>query len=72
MEEFWSTLLHCGLIDLDFTDIFTWRNGKGNGLVQERLDRACATIEWRDIFPHTKVHHFQAAYFDHVLILITT
>ena len=59
MEEFRSALLHCGLIDLGFNgNIFTWRNGRpGIEFVQERLDRAYANIEWRDLFPHSKVHH---------------
>lgn len=74
MEDFRSALLHCGLIDLGLIgNIFTWRNGRlGNEFIQERLDRACATIEWRDMFPHSKVHHLQAAYFDHDPILIAT
>ena len=50
MEEFRSTLLHCGLIDLGYRgNIFTWRNGRpGEAFAQERLDRACASIEWRE------------------------
>ena len=56
MEEFQSVLLHCALIDLGFND--NGRNGRGgDAYVQERLDRACATIEWRDIFPNSKLYH---------------
>ena len=46
MQNFWSTLLYCGLIDLGFTgNMFTWENGReGDAFVQERLDRACANI----------------------------
>jgi len=40
--------------------------------VQERLDRACATVEWKEIFPTARVTHLQSTYCDHVLILITT
>ena len=49
MEAFRSTLLHCGLIDLGYqSNIFTWRNGRpGDAFVQERLDRAYATLDWR-------------------------
>ena len=44
-------------------NIFTWDNGRlGEDLVQERLDRACANLEWRDIFPHAKVSHLQVSY----------
>ena len=67
MEEFQSVLLHCGLIDLGFNgNGFTWRNGRGgDAYVQERLDRACTTTEWRDIFPNSKLYHLQVAYSDH-------
>ena len=48
MEAFRSTLLHCGLIDLGYRgNIFTWRNERpGDAFVQERLDRAYATLDW--------------------------
>ncbi|XP_075670014.1 uncharacterized protein LOC142639761 [Castanea sativa] len=74
MEEFQSVLLQCGLIDLGFNgNIFKWRNGRlGEAFVQERLDRACATIEWRALFPHSKVTHLQASYSDHDPIMLTT
>ena len=74
MKEFWSALLHCRLIDLGFNgNIFTWRNGRPSiEFVQERLVRACANIEWRDLFPHSKVHHLQAAYSNPDPILLTT
>ena len=46
MNNFRSTLLQCGLIDLGFTrNMFTWNNGRGGGgddFVQLRLDRACS------------------------------
>ena len=53
-------------------NIFTWRNGRpGAVFVQERLDRACATIEWRELFPQATVRHLQASYLDHDTILLT-
>lgn len=74
MEEFWSVLLYCGLVDLRFQgNSFTWRNGRhGDDFVQERLDRACATIEWRELFPHSRVVNLQASYSDHDPIMLTT
>ena len=53
MNNFRSTLLHSGLIDLGFTgNMFTWNNGRGgDDFVQLRLDRACTTVEWRSLFP---------------------
>ena len=72
MMEFRSILLHCGLVDMGFQgNIFTWNNGRPREeFVQERLDRACATLEWRTMFPHTKVTHLQSTYSDHIPILI--
>ncbi|KAL0006539.1 hypothetical protein SO802_008041 [Lithocarpus litseifolius] len=50
---------------------YTWNNGcLGDAFVQERLDRACASAEWRELFPHAKVSHLQASYSDHIPILI--
>lgn len=74
MEDFQHALLHCGLIDLGFSgNKFTWRNGRpGDAFVQEILDRASATVEWRELFPHSKITHLQAAYLDHDPILLTT
>ena len=53
MQQFRATLLQCRLVDLGFQgNIYTWNNGRdGDDFVQERLDRACATVEWRDMFP---------------------
>ena len=72
MMEFRSTLLYCRLVDLGFQgSIFTWNNGRlREEFVQECLDRACATLEWRTMFPHTKVTHLQSTYSDHIPILI--
>lgn len=72
MQEFRSTLLCCGLVDLGFQgNLYTWNNGRpGDAFVQERLDRACASAEWIELFPHVKVSHLQASYSNHIPILI--
>ena len=46
MQQFWAALLHRGLVDLGFKgNLLTWTNGRTeDDFVQERLDRACATI----------------------------
>jgi len=74
MEDFRCALLHCGLIDLGSSgNKFTWRNGcPGDAFVQERLDRAYGTVEWRELFPHSKVTHLHAAFSDHDPILLIT
>ncbi|XP_075643078.1 uncharacterized protein LOC142614417 [Castanea sativa] len=72
MEAFRNALLQCGLIALGYQgNMFTWRNGRPkDAFVQERLDRACATMEWRERFPHAAVNHLQVSYSDHELIFL--
>ena len=74
MNNFCNTLLHCNLVDLGCSgNIFTWNNGReGDVFVQLRLDRACATMEWKELFLQARVSHLQALYSDHVPILLTT
>jgi len=64
MEAFCNTLLHCGLIDMGYWgNMFTLRNGRPwDAFVQERLDRACATLDWRERFPQVVVNHLQVSY----------
>ena len=47
MQQFRVALLHYGLVDLGFKgNLFTWTNGRTeDDFVQERLDRAYATID---------------------------
>lgn len=61
MEEFHNVLLQSELIDLGYNgNKFTWRNGQlGEAFVQERLDRACATIRWRALFPVARLFIFK-------------
>ena len=72
MLEFQSTLLFCGLIDLDYSGyLFTWQNGRFRvAYVEERLDSACASLGWSKLFPTEKVCHLTASYFDHDPILL--
>ena len=74
MNNFCNTLLHYDLVDLGYSgNIFTWNNSReGDAFVQLRLDRACATMEWKELFRRAWVSHLQASYFDHVPILLTT
>ena len=74
MQDFQSALLHCGLVDLGFQGYrYTWRNGRhGVAFVEQRLDRVCASEDWRDRYPQSKVIHTLAAYSDHDPILLNT
>ena len=50
---------------------YTWFRGQGDGnIIWERLDRAIATVEWIEMFPATKVRHFECGSSDHKPILI--
>ena len=73
MEAFRSTLLHCGLIDLGYRgNIFTWRNGwPRDAFIQERLDRAYATLDQKERFPQAVVSHLQVSYSDHDPMFLT-
>ena len=56
MLAFRNTLLACGLIDLGYHGYkYTWRNGReGEDFVEERLDRACASLGWSELFRRQK------------------
>lgn len=58
MQAFCSALLHCTLIDLGYVgNIFTWNNGRQDDIyVQQCLDRACTTVEWKKAFPSLQSH----------------
>ena len=53
MVAFQNTLLACRLIDLGYNGyMYTWWNGReGEAFVEERLDRACASLEWSELYP---------------------
>ncbi|RYR06927.1 hypothetical protein Ahy_B05g074243 [Arachis hypogaea] len=60
------------LLDLGFVGhSFTWTNNQpGDSNVQERLDRAVATIDWQEAFPEAVVQHLQRYRSDHCPILV--
>uniref|UniRef100_A0A2N9GNM8 Reverse transcriptase domain-containing protein n=1 Tax=Fagus sylvatica TaxID=28930 RepID=A0A2N9GNM8_FAGSY len=72
MLEFRSALNSCQLIDIGYHGpIFTWDNGRhGAANVQERLDRATATLNWLDKFHGTIVHNVLWSSSDHLPLLI--
>ena len=72
MMKFRKTLLHYGLVDLGFNGYrFTLRNGRGGAaFVEERLDKVVATLEWREMFPRTKVRRIPTSYSNHDPILM--
>lgn len=44
----------------------------GGEFVEERLDRACAIVEWREMFLATKITHLCVSYSNHDLIMLET
>ena len=74
IQDFQSILLHCGLVDLGFQSyMYTWRNGRrGDAFVVQRLNKACTSEDWRELYPQTKVFHMSATYSDHDPILLNT
>ncbi|XP_031127606.1 uncharacterized protein LOC116029699 [Ipomoea triloba] len=71
MMGFGDALQDCRLMDLGMMgNQFTWERGRGTeAWVEERLDRAVATLEWSDIFeevsptwPVRKKFRFEAAW----------
>ena len=60
------------LLNLGFVGhAFAWTNGQANDSnIQERLDRAVATIDWKEAFPKAVVQHLQRYKSDHCPILV--
>lgn len=73
MSLFRDTLRSCNLCDLGFTGCpFTWSNGrKDNDNIMERIDRAVATPDWRNLFSNCAVRHLPRYKSDHSPLLIT-
>ncbi|MED6158737.1 hypothetical protein PIB30_117172 [Stylosanthes scabra] len=60
------------LADLGFKGHpFTWSNGQsGTNNIQERLDRALARSEWKQLFPKTSIQHLSRYKSDHSPLLL--
>ncbi|XP_059436284.1 uncharacterized protein LOC132169234 [Corylus avellana] len=63
----------CNLEDLGFWGSkYTWCNMRAGGqFIKETLDRATANVQWRDLFPVTKVEVLASRCSDHTPLLIT-
>ncbi|KAJ1284176.1 hypothetical protein BS78_03G185100 [Paspalum vaginatum] len=73
MERFRNALEDCGLVDFGFLgDIFTWRNHhhSAEGYIRERLDRAVANLEWRNLFPLVRVVNGDPRHSDHRPLIV--
>ncbi|KAL0011221.1 hypothetical protein SO802_006329 [Lithocarpus litseifolius] len=67
MQRFMDTLNWCDLRDLGFIGPkFTWLYNMFDGTqIQERLDRALATVDWLIKFPSAKLFHKSSSVSDH-------
>lgn len=71
MSAFQDALSDCNLTDLGYNGTtFTWRNGRGDGLLRLQLDRAVANMDWLGIFQRHRVFHLSSSHSDHVPILV--
>jgi hypothetical protein len=73
MDMFREAHEDCDLEDLGYTcDLFTWWNHHHNAdcYIRERLDRAVANTEWRNLFPGYEVRHGDQQHSDHMPIIV--
>ncbi|XP_019176856.1 PREDICTED: uncharacterized protein LOC109172161 [Ipomoea nil] len=72
IEGFNDALNDCGLIDLGMVGgRFTWVKGRGtDAWVEERLDRAVATVDWMELHEEAVVRNIYTDSSDHCAILV--
>ncbi|KAL0293787.1 UNVERIFIED_CONTAM: hypothetical protein Scaly_2575800 [Sesamum calycinum] len=72
IRNFRNCLADCELQDLGFHGYsYTWCNQQQYPhTVRERLDRACASLSWSQLFPEARIQHLTTPYSDHSPILI--
>ncbi|XP_061993936.1 uncharacterized protein LOC133711869 [Rosa rugosa] len=67
MNRFRQTLVDCALLDMGFVGSrFTW----SNRTTKERLDRACRTLTWREMFSFSRTITLPLSKSDHNPLLI--
>lgn len=73
-RHFRDFLFKAGLVDLGFKGpAFTWTNKQhASSAIFERLDRAVASAQWNQLFPHAYVNHMPRVHSDHAAILLRT
>ncbi|XP_019172917.1 PREDICTED: uncharacterized protein LOC109168359 [Ipomoea nil] len=72
MDGFNDALNECNLVDMGMSGgRFTWSKGHGTeAWVEERLDRAVATVEWLEIHDDTEVRKVYTSQSDHSAIFV--
>lgn len=71
LSNFREALVFCNLFDCGFEGYpFTWSNNQEVGLIEERIDRCCATPDWLQLFPSFSVKHAVATSSDHCPLIL--
>ncbi|KAE9456633.1 hypothetical protein C3L33_11509, partial [Rhododendron williamsianum] len=72
MEHFHSMVSACEFMDLEFKGPnYTWSNNQeGDSNIRIRLDRALATVAWRNLFPLAQVMHETRVGSDHCPLVV--
>ncbi|KAH7849152.1 hypothetical protein Vadar_013770 [Vaccinium darrowii] len=71
-ERFQNVISECSLLDLEFKgSAYTWTNNqRGNANIREHIDRALASVEWRQKFSKAQVFHDIVLGSDHCPLII--
>ncbi|WKA07960.1 hypothetical protein VitviT2T_025728 [Vitis vinifera] len=72
IEAFRQAVTDCGLSDLGYVGYaYTWERGRGTTRwVEERLDRALVSADWKHLFNQSRLIHLSVSTFDHLPVLL--
>lgn len=72
LDQFHSMISECEFMDLEFKGpCYTWSNNQGGeNNIRIRLDRALASVAWRNLFPLAQVMHELRVGSNHCPLLI--
>ncbi|KAL6342463.1 hypothetical protein AAG906_011153 [Vitis piasezkii] len=72
IEAFRQAVTDCGLSDLGYVGYaYTWERGRGTTRwVEERLDRALVSADWKHLFNQSRLIHLSVSTSDHLPVLL--
>ncbi|RVW43273.1 hypothetical protein CK203_105923 [Vitis vinifera] len=72
IEAFRQAVTDCGLSDLGYVGYaYTWERGRGTTWwVEERLDRALVSVDWKHLFNQSRLIHLSVSTSDHLPVLL--
>lgn len=72
-RDFCYLIIDNRLLNLGFIGyLYTWRNRREEGPIQQRLDRGLATNGWVNMYPEAKVLHEVLEGSDHAMLILDT